>query len=236
MKKRAHSIFTALMMAITPTFASADLIAYYFEGHVTAINDAGGTLPPSIIMGAAFHGTFVYSTDATDTNPLLNFGTYRYDQPFTNAGLNITIGDVDFTVDPSLPLFATTQNVPPGSSPDMFTLSTSVQPPIGTEANSYIQFEFADYNSGTALSDDQLPSSLTDTNWHSRIFNLYADAGPIAVHGEIETMYAIPEPQTGILALVGLTVFLCNKRRKTKTDQPPLSPLVQHEKSSADRK
>lgn len=216
MKAGKHSIVAAAMLATAPTLASADLIAYYFEGHVTAINDPGGTLPPSIVVGAAFHGTFSYSTDAVDTDPLPNFGTYRYDQPLTNAGLSITIGDVDFTVDPILPLFAATQNVPPGSSPDMFTLSTSIQPPIGSEDNSSIQFEFADYNSGIALSDDHLPLSLTDTNWHSRIFNLYGDGGPIAVHGEIETMYAIPEPRTSLLWLLGSSALLWRRRRSRR--------------------
>lgn len=206
-------VLIALLLAAAPG-ARASLIAYSFSGHITSTADPGGTLPASIVAGAEFHGVLAYSTDVIDTTPHPQFGDYRYDQPLTNAALSITIGTVNFSVYPTEPLFAATQDVPPGdSAPDMFRISTFVQPPVGDEEYSPIQFEFGDYESRTALTNDALPLSLTQTNWTSRIFFILGDGGSQAIHGEIENLTAIPEPRTAILVAFGILVIGTSIRR-----------------------
>lgn len=190
-----------------PAISQGAVLTYGFEGNVTGKYDPTGLLDFAQ-LGQRF--AYVFSVDTGTPNV--------YPDPNPNAGSflgissSLTVGGFPFTVD--APIINTADS--PGS--DVFEVSSNIQwdragflpSGHGVSVNLWL---------GNVFSSPALPQAAYDLDLFTyKEFQVRfqvpggSTGESVAFYGNIDSMYLVPEPMTGIgLAIAGL--FVIAKRR-----------------------
>ena len=96
-----RAVLAALLTAAAVLPASAAPVTFYFQGEVTAVDDADDVLHGIIHVGEVFTGTYVFESTTPDINIAPGVGVYRESAP--PAGIRFGIGQYGglFQTDPS---------------------------------------------------------------------------------------------------------------------------------------
>jgi len=180
--------------------ANATVLTFTFAGNLTQVplDEVFGDLAP----GDGFVGSFSFDTSAADLIPAdPATGSFAWSAPF---GMNVDIGAHNFTTSGSLSIGVLNSLV------DQYTI-------LATSASGDLTLElFLQDSTGSAFSNDSLPSSLQLADFDQREFHLNGtfDSGQVQADGQVTTLTVpnAPEPSTAALALTGLILPFIWKR------------------------
>ena len=198
-------IICALYFSALP--AQATLITIEIEATVDSVEDNGNYLEGQINPGDIITGTYTYESTTPDTNPSPYVGDYEH---FASpAGIFLSVGEFDFTTDPTNVdfLVEVVNNYPSGDyylvrSYNNLALSN------GTLVD-HISWQLDD-STATALSSIDLPTSppILD-DWQSIYgLRLHGERGGYIIDATVTS--AVPEPATILFFAIG--ALLLRKR------------------------
>lgn len=194
----------ALVSAVGVPEARGELLVFTAQGVITAVDDEGGVLDPSIVVGAAFSMSVEYDPDlATDLNSDPQIGQYVLEAPIAGQ-----IGDVVFASEDPPVAWVVDQ-----AAGDAFRISADDG--VGL-AFTYCRLRLA--GGPEVFDSDVLPSTIDLADFPTRTFSI-SDVPPEKLGGpyyiidaEVTSLTIIPEPAT--LALVALGGLSLIKRRR----------------------
>jgi hypothetical protein len=184
--------------------AQPDSLSFGFTGHVVDVTDPGDLLGGSVSIDDPVAGVFTYDLSTTDLRPEENMGEYFYDSP--PNGIRVTISGLTFQTDPSdTQVSVYTKDTPEssGTGIDQFALTSKkcllpYNPNVTVD--DWISLYLTD-NTRSALSSDNLPSSLDIDDWDEKrllIVMYELSTWPYILGVELETLNACINNETGL--------------------------------------
>lgn len=186
--------------------AFATPVTFYFGGEITRAVDTFGLLEGGVEVGDSFFGRYTFELDTPDSNPSdSNRGTYIG----AISAISFRAGDLRL----SSPGFGSTIYVKnEGLGGDD---SYQVIAPIDFEVHRFQFFlEVFDLDATMLASDALLaiPPTLNISEKHRIGFS--DQVSGVSVGGDLRLLSVVPEPATGVLAIIGGMVVMMRRRCK----------------------
>ncbi len=237
MLKNVVLLSITILLGTNFNFSRADVVTFSFTGSITSITE--NNMPVfgigGIDLGDAFSGSFRYDTAnaSSDLNGAADTGLYRFNVPAVNSANNFVTVNIDSKQFGTPNTFAgvlfadmrnnVTSNL--STTSDLFIVRTlaPTSPAGWSTTGPALTVAYID-PSGTAFSNDSLPTSFSITPWQQGVVLLSfgtatfpgGSASNVNIEGTI-TIAAIPEPSAILLfGTAGGSLLLFVRRKKPR--------------------
>ena len=184
--------------------AFATPVTFYFGGEITRADDPNGLLQGGIEVGDSFFGRYTFELEQPDTVPAdPNYGDYLG----AVRAVSVRVGDITLTSPFGSIRIANDQF----GGDDQYQVAGPVV--FGDHAFDF-SFTLIDRDGEFVAADALLaaPPSLALSERDS--FGFGRQGSGVIVRGDLELLSIVPEPATGVLALIGGMVAILRRRCK----------------------
>ncbi len=205
------------LSSLLPQSATAELVRFEIAGSLTnrsGIEPVPANAPP---LGSAFIGTFIFDTDAVDTNPSPAFGTYQTDYPPSIVSLKV--GSWEWSGTSQSPTFIVVGNdlIGPGGTHDSYEVGHSrldLLTPDEPNPNlaEYWLFQWRLDGPNTIFNNTDLPEQAFALDpWTTNRWSISQWGSPPAplfeLSGRVASFTSSVVPEPSAIALAALCVF-----------------------------
>ena len=192
------------LLGLAGSSTLATPVTFYFGGEITRADDANGLLQGGIEVGDSFFGRYTFELEQPDTVPLdPNYADYLG----AVRAVSVRVGDITLTSRFGSIVIVNDQF--PGYD------SYHVAGPLSFENQSFNFVITLLDQEGDIVDNDSLlaiPPSLVLSETHQ--FSFTRQGTGVNIDGDLRLLSVVPEPGTGVLALVGGMVVMLRRRKQ----------------------